>query len=206
MKQLGLAGLVVLALVSCERKEEATADKGPAAPASAKESVAPVAKEPEASAAAPEGKPTKASERPEIAEKKPPIAEPIPDKPGYVKSPFSGAIIDVKGIPSGTLVADPMFPSDQKKHFRIPKMDPEQEAIAAKELAAETAALDEAMRNVPEAKPVPGKPGFFFNPYDNKIIDATGMEPGALVPDPSAPQDTQRLFRIPGGEVPTEGE
>ncbi|MCW1924862.1 hypothetical protein OKA05_20030 [Luteolibacter arcticus] len=206
MKQLGFAGMVALALLSCERKEEATAEKGPAAPASAKESVAPVAKELEAPAPVPESKPTKASERPEVAEKKPPIAEPIPDKPGYVKSPFSGAIIDVKGIPGGTLVADPMFPSDQKKHFRIPKMDPEQEAIAKEELAKELDAAHAATQSLPEAKPVPGKPGFFFSPYDNKIIDSNGSDPGAVLQDPGAPEGTQRLFRIPGGKAPTEGE
>ncbi len=56
------------------------------------------------------------------AEKKPEIqvARPVPGKPGFVFSPFNNKIIDVKGIPSGRLVADPTYPASEKKHFRVP--------------------------------------------------------------------------------------
>ena len=145
----------------------------------------------------PETKPTKASERPPVTEKKIPVAEPLPDKPGFVKSPFNGQIIDVQGIPGGTIVADPMFPAAEKKYFRVPKLDPEQEARAREELTKALNAAHDASQNVPEARPVPGKAGFFFSPYDNKLIDAKGFEPGALVPDPGAPEGESRFFRIP---------
>jgi hypothetical protein len=48
------------------------------------------------------------------------VAKPVPGKPGFVFSPFNNKIIDVKGIPSGRLVADPTYPASEKKHFRVP--------------------------------------------------------------------------------------
>ena len=48
------------------------------------------------------------------------IATPVPGKPGFVTSPHSGKIINVQGIPSGTLVADPTFPQEERKLFRVP--------------------------------------------------------------------------------------
>jgi hypothetical protein len=50
----------------------------------------------------------------------PPIAKPVPGQPGFVFSPFNNKIVDVSGIPSGTLIADPQFPEAEKKHFRAP--------------------------------------------------------------------------------------
>jgi len=40
--------------------------------------------------------------------------------------------------------------------------------------------------NLPYAKPVPGKPGFVFSPYDGKggYIDVRGFPPGTEVKDP----------------------
>jgi hypothetical protein len=49
-----------------------------------------------------------------------PTAASVPGRPGFVFSPFNNKIIDVKGIPSGTIVADPQFPKEAKKHFRVP--------------------------------------------------------------------------------------
>ena len=66
--------------------------------------------------------PTPAKEEPVLIEKKPPVAEPAPGKPGFVLSPFDGKVIDVRGIPAGTLVADPSYSSDEKKYFRVPEM------------------------------------------------------------------------------------
>ncbi len=42
-----------------------------------------------------------------------------------VISPFNGKPIDVKGIPSGTLVADPTYPLEDKKYFRVPELPEE---------------------------------------------------------------------------------
>jgi hypothetical protein len=40
---------------------------------------------------------------------------------GMVFSPYNGKIIDVRGIPPGTLVADPTFPPEEGAYFRTPE-------------------------------------------------------------------------------------
>lgn len=47
------------------------------------------------------------------------------------------------------------------------------------------------------ATPVPGKPGFVLSPYNNKVIDVTGMPKGQLVSDPTYPKSEQKYFRVP---------
>jgi len=49
-----------------------------------------------------------------------PIAEGLKDSPGFVISPHNGNIVDVRDIPKGTMVADPSFPPEEKKYFRVP--------------------------------------------------------------------------------------
>lgn len=49
-----------------------------------------------------------------------PIANSVPGKPGFVFSPYTNQIIDVIDVPQGTLVADPNFPAQEKKFFRVP--------------------------------------------------------------------------------------
>jgi len=49
-----------------------------------------------------------------------PTAVPVPGKEGVVFSPFNNKPVDVKGFASGTLVADPTFPLEEKKYFRVP--------------------------------------------------------------------------------------
>lgn len=49
-----------------------------------------------------------------------PVAAAVPGKPGFVFSPFNNKVVDVRGIASGTLVADPQYPPADKKHFRVP--------------------------------------------------------------------------------------
>lgn len=69
---------------------------------------------------------TRPSQRPEpkvYAKPKPeeyPPAAVVAGKPGFVTSPYNGKIIDVNGIPPGTLVADPTYPTEEKKFFRTP--------------------------------------------------------------------------------------
>lgn len=49
-----------------------------------------------------------------------PVATAVPNKAGFVFSPYNQQLIDVTSIPSGTLVMDPHYPSDEKKFFRVP--------------------------------------------------------------------------------------
>jgi len=48
------------------------------------------------------------------------FANPVPGKEGFVFSPFNNKLVDVRDIPSGTLVRDPTFPEAEKKFFRVP--------------------------------------------------------------------------------------
>lgn len=49
-----------------------------------------------------------------------PVASPVPGSPGMVFSPFNNKVVDVRGLPPGTLVADPHYPAEEKKFFRVP--------------------------------------------------------------------------------------
>ena len=103
--------MLLLSLASCERNAEPRGrDSARSKAASTK-------------APASEEEPTKEEkDSPVLIEKKPPIAEPIQGQPGMVISPFNGKPIDVKGIAPGTLVADPTYPLEDKKYFRVPQI------------------------------------------------------------------------------------
>jgi hypothetical protein len=48
------------------------------------------------------------------------FANPVPGKEGFVFSPYNQKLVDVRDIPSGTLVQDPTYPAAEKKYFRVP--------------------------------------------------------------------------------------
>ncbi|MGA0853850.1 MAG: hypothetical protein ACO3RK_03440 [Luteolibacter sp.] len=47
-------------------------------------------------------------------------ASKVPGKEGFVFSPYNNKVVDVRDIPSGTLVQDPTYPAAEKKYFRVP--------------------------------------------------------------------------------------
>ena len=47
-------------------------------------------------------------------------ARAVPGKEGFVFSPYNNKVIDVRDIPSGTLVQDPTYAASEKKYFRVP--------------------------------------------------------------------------------------
>ena len=49
-----------------------------------------------------------------------PVAEAVVGHDGMVRSPYNNHIVDVRDIPSGTLVADPTAPMADRKFFRVP--------------------------------------------------------------------------------------
>ena len=49
-----------------------------------------------------------------------PFASKVPGKEGFVFSPYNKRVVDVRDIPSGTLVQDPTYPASEKKYFRVP--------------------------------------------------------------------------------------
>ena len=48
----------------------------------------------------------------------------------------------------------------------------------------------------PAGAPVPGRTGFFFNPFTNEIVDARGIPGDTLIRDPKD-TDPDHIFRIP---------
>lgn len=49
-----------------------------------------------------------------------PFANKVPGKAGFVFSPYNNKVVDVRDIPTGTLVQDPTYPASEKKYFRVP--------------------------------------------------------------------------------------
>lgn len=68
-----------------------------------------------APATSPTVKPTTAVKKPEYS-----YASKVPGKDGFVFSPYNNKVVDVRDIPSGTLVQDPTYPAAEKKYFRVP--------------------------------------------------------------------------------------
>jgi hypothetical protein len=60
---------------------------------------------------------------------------------------------------------------------------------------AKTKGSPTATAKFPVAKPVPGKPGLVFNPFNpnDGYIDVSGYAPGSKVKDP----DSQKIFIVP---------
>lgn len=132
MKTPAWLGLVVLLSVSCRKapiEEQAPVKSTTSASASAPVRLGgPATKVAANDEASPENSRSRPLPRPEDPKHKPapprdtpaPTAVALKDKPGYVMSPFNDKIIDVRDLPPGTLVADPTFPIEEKKYFRVP--------------------------------------------------------------------------------------
>jgi hypothetical protein len=66
--------------------------------------------------------PPKETPKPPV-EKKPAdysVANKVPGKEGFVFSPYNNKVIDVRDMPSGTLVQDPTYTGAGKGYFRVP--------------------------------------------------------------------------------------
>ncbi|MFC7335922.1 hypothetical protein ACFQY0_01930 [Haloferula chungangensis] len=50
---------------------------------------------------------------------------------------------------------------------------------------------------VPVARRVPGREGFVFSPYNNKMIDVKDFASGTMVADPTYPPAEKKYFRVP---------
>lgn len=50
---------------------------------------------------------------------------------------------------------------------------------------------------VPNAQPIPGRDGFVFSPYGNRVVDCRGLTSGTLVYDPYDTEEPRRKFRVP---------
>ena len=50
---------------------------------------------------------------------------------------------------------------------------------------------------VPVARRVPGRDGFVFSPYNNKMINVKDFASGTMVADPTYPPAEKKYFRVP---------
>jgi hypothetical protein len=48
------------------------------------------------------------------------FANKVPGKEGFVFSPYNNKVVDVRDMPSGTLVQDPTYTGAGKGYFRVP--------------------------------------------------------------------------------------
>lgn len=55
----------------------------------------------------------------------------------------------------------------------------------------------EKKKDYPFATSVPGKDGFVFSPYNQKVIDVREIQSGTLVQDPTYPAAEKKYFRVP---------
>lgn len=144
----GLAAIVCMSLASCypyhegpQQKKKITrapektvsaADQAKLKEQEAKKKAADELKKKEAEATTqvtpPTGNPTgPTTTTPPTEAPKPPVekrdfafANKVPGKEGFVFSPYNNKVVDVRDIPSGTLVQDPTYPAAEKKYFRVP--------------------------------------------------------------------------------------
>ena len=65
---------------------------------------------------------------------------------------------------------------------------------------------EEPVANYPVAKPVEGKPGFVISPFNGKVVDVSGIDPGVVVVDPNFPEDDKRYFKVPAFPEPSVEE
>lgn len=120
--------------------------------------------------------------------------------------------------PAATQSASPPSPSPvisptPKQQVAKTKLLPEPEPTPAQPAAAQsqptpaqvaeknephvaaTPAVSSRESEIPFARPVPGKPGYVYSPFDSKggYIDVTGYSAGSLAKDPY----TGKVFRVP---------
>ncbi|MDB6077881.1 MAG: hypothetical protein JWO82_1628 [Akkermansiaceae bacterium] len=119
----------------------------------------------------------KASDRSAAKTPPPALGERLPGNT-QAKSPYSSAVVDVAGLSPGSLVKDPT----NGKSFTLPE-----------ELPTE----DPDLAEKPIGVAVPGRAGMVFSPYNNKIVDVTGIPAGRLVADPTYPAAEKKFFRVP---------
>lgn len=55
----------------------------------------------------------------------------------------------------------------------------------------------EKKQDYPFATSVPGKEGFVFSPYNNKVVDVRDIPKGTLVQDPTYAASEKKYFRVP---------
>ena len=80
---------------------------------------------------------------------------------------------------------------------------PEQKEIRQQETVAQSSTTSSittpaipTVTNYPVAMPIPGKPGYVYNPYNNNPVYVQGIASGKIVRDPQDP-NLDHKFRVP---------
>lgn len=132
MKTLGIVCIAALLASSCRKSDAPPASEG--VPPPAVETAPPDKMPVRVQASVPKGKDvlvenqrTRPNPRPPDVKHQPasaayPVAQTVPGKAGFVFSPYSNKIVDVRDIPAGTLVMDPTITKEEtdKPYFRAP--------------------------------------------------------------------------------------
>jgi hypothetical protein len=95
----------------------------------------------------------------------------------------------------GQTVSDPSQQDIQKKRDEMKKRDEEKARPDATPESKPKPKVEK--KDYPFANPVPGKEGFVFSPYNNKVVDVRDIPSGQLVQDPTFPQSDKKYFRVP---------
>ena len=99
-------------------------------------------------------------------------------------------------------------PEQQKIEEQRKRLKEEQAALEKKKQEEATGTLPsdptaptkpptEKKQDYPFATSVPGKEGFVFSPYNNKVVDVRDIPKGTLVQDPTYPAAEKKYFRVP---------
>lgn len=57
--------------------------------------------------------------------------------------------------------------------------------------------VEEKRNELPVAGKVPGREGYVFSPFNNKLIDVRNIPSGTKVADPTYPESAMKHFRVP---------
>ncbi len=110
--------------------------------------------------------------------------------------------------PAGRTVVERLGSKDGEHHYQITTTLPvtatghplgETDTAGSEQTgSASTEKINALLNNpAPSAKPVPGKAGFVFSPYNNNVVDVNGIPSGTLVMDPSYMSNERKFFRVP---------
>jgi len=115
-----------------------------------------------------------------------------------VASQFSNCGWMFKLRPAAVLPEPPPAPRAKPGAENLPKPRPDAESKPAPQPQPQPPApTPPAKQSVPTARAVPGRPGFVFSPFNNKLIDVEGIQSGRLVADPTYPLEEKKYFRVP---------
>ncbi len=97
-------------------------------------------------------------------------------------------IKELPASPAEVDVARPDFdvPGMQVQNPNTPLVKPKDEVVKGRPLVTA----------IPLARPVPGRPGCVFNPFNQNIVDVEGIPSGTKVVDP-LDKDKTHVFKVP---------